>query len=65
MATKQKTWIVLCLQDIPLTEYPNEAEATAAAQANASSAVGARDFLVYELVGGFSPVNDANPITVV
>lgn len=65
MTTKQKTWVVLCLQDTPLTEYSSEAEATAAAQASASSAVGARGFLVYELVGGFSPVNDANPITVV
>jgi hypothetical protein len=64
MATKTKTWVVLCLQDTPATEYPDKAAAMTAAQTNAEAVSGTRNFLVYELVGGFSPVNEAAPIEI-
>lgn len=64
MTTKTKTWVVLCLQDTPATEYPDQAAAMTAAQTYAAETSGTRDFLVFELVGGFAPVNDATPIVV-
>ena len=65
MTTKTKTWVVLCLQDTPTTEYPNQAAAMTAAQTNAEAVSGTRNFLVFELVGGFYPVNDAAPIEII
>jgi hypothetical protein len=64
MTTENKTWIVVCPQETPLTQYATLEEANAAATITSAESTSNRDFLVFEKVGGLVYVQSYAEVTI-
>lgn len=62
MATK--TWIVVCPQEVPVTEYATLEEANAVVSAASAASTSNKDFLIFEKVGGLAYVQNYAEITI-